>query len=169
MSKKIIIVNAKDKVIGYKDKDEVTSSDIYRVSSLWIQNSKEETLFARRAYTKNHDPGRWGSAVDGTVEKGETYYSNIIKEGEEELGLRNIRPKKAHKERFTSKWNYFCQWYFLKLDKSIDEFRVYNKEVAEVRWFSKDALIEDLKRHSEEFVGTVKKRIELFDKFQKFG
>ena len=166
--KKVIIVDENDKVIGYKDSDKITSSDLYRVSSLWIQNSKGETLFARRAYSKSHDPGKWGSAVDGTVEKGETYYLNIIKEAEEELGLKDIKPTKAYKERLYGKWNYFCQWYFLKLNKKIDEFEINEREIAEIRWFSRGALIDELKKPSDEFVGTVEERIKIFDKFQKF-
>jgi len=39
---KIINVNEKDEIIGYKERGALESLDIYRVSALWIENSKEE-------------------------------------------------------------------------------------------------------------------------------
>lgn len=168
MGSKIIIVNKNDKVIGYKDRDKITSSDIYRVSSLWIVNSKGETLLARRAYTKSHDPGKWGPAVAGTVEKGETYYSNIIKESGEELGLLDVKPIKAHKERFFGKWTYFCQWYMLKDKKSEVDFKINRHEIVEIRWFSKKALKKELDEKPEEFIGSIENWVKLFDKFSGY-
>ncbi|MFA6422790.1 MAG: NUDIX domain-containing protein, partial [Candidatus Buchananbacteria bacterium] len=84
---KIIIVNENDEAIGHKERNELDFSDIYRVSGLWITNLKGEILLAQRAFTKNHDPGKWGPAAAGTVEEGEDYETNILKEAEEELGL----------------------------------------------------------------------------------
>jgi len=54
----IPIVDEKDKIIGYKDRKEIQKEDIYRVSALWITNSKDEILLAQRAFSKSHDPGR---------------------------------------------------------------------------------------------------------------
>ena len=39
------------------------------------------------AFDKKYDPGKWGPSAAGTVEEGETYQSNIIKELQEEIGL----------------------------------------------------------------------------------
>ncbi len=66
--RKIIIVDENDNIIGSKDFDKMKPSDVYRVSSLWITNSKGETLLAKRAFNKLHSPGKWGTAVSGTVE-----------------------------------------------------------------------------------------------------
>ena len=91
MTEKIIIVDEDDNIIGSKERNSIVSGDIYRVSALLIENSKGEILLAQRALTKKHDPGKWGPPVAGTVEEGETYESNIVKEAEEELGLKNIQ------------------------------------------------------------------------------
>ncbi|GAF94063.1 unnamed protein product, partial [marine sediment metagenome] len=80
---KIIIVDDNDKIIGYKERDTLKREDIYRVSALWITNSHGEILLARRHHTKSHRPRKWGPAVAGTVDAGETYEDNIIKEAEE--------------------------------------------------------------------------------------
>ena len=110
----IPIVDEKDNLLCYKERGLVKSRDIYRVSSLCIINNKNQILLGRRALTKSHNPGRWGLSVEGTVEKGETYDSNMIKEAEEELGLKNIKLSKGPKVRVKSIWNYFCQIFYLK-------------------------------------------------------
>jgi isopentenyldiphosphate isomerase len=136
----IPVVNEKDKIICYKDRKDIKQEDIYRVSALWVTNSKGEILLAKRALTKKNDPGKWGPAVAGTVEKGETYKQNIAKETYEELGLQNVEFRKGPKLRVYSNHNHFTQWYFLTLDRNIREFKIAEKEVEEIRWFSKNQI-----------------------------
>ena len=76
----IVVVDERDEVTGTKDYESVTSNDIYRVSALWIVNLRGEVLLAQRSFNKTKDPGTWGPAVAGTVEKGEDYDTNIVKE-----------------------------------------------------------------------------------------
>jgi len=91
MTKTIIVVDEEDNIIDHMSMNEVDKKDLrYRVAALWLKNSKGENLLARRAYNKIHNPGKWGPAAAGTVEKGETYESNIIKEIQEELGIKNL-------------------------------------------------------------------------------
>lgn len=162
MKSKIIIVDEQDTVIGYKDRDAVQREDIYRVSALWIINSKDEILLARRALSKSHSPGMWGPAVAGTVEEGETYEANIIKEAQEELGLKNIKPRMGPKERKTGEHNYFAQWYLLELDKPLSEFAVDKGEVAEIRWFSREELLKEIQNNPSLFLESIKRNLERF-------
>lgn len=149
---RIPIVDENDNIIEYRNRNDRDFNAIYRVSSLWITNSKNEILLARRAWNKNHDPGKWGPAVAGTVEEGETYKSNIIKEAEEELGLKDIKPTLGAKLRKKIKWNYFTQQFHLVLDKDISEFKIQKDEVAEVKWFSKEELRKQLREHPDDFL-----------------
>lgn len=160
MSLKTIIVDENDNVVCSKERDALEANDIYRVSALWITNSQEEVLLARRALTKSHSPGKWGPAVAGTIEEGETYYSNIIKEAEEELGLKNIQPKTGPKLRVTQDYNYFCQWYLLKSDKLAEEFKIQEDEVEEVKWITQKELLAEIKEKPENFVEAIKAWIE---------
>jgi isopentenyl-diphosphate Delta-isomerase len=139
---KIIIVDEQDNIIGSKERTGEIKEGIYRVSALWITNSKGQVLLARRQLDKAHDPGAWGPAVAGTVEEGEIYDFNIVKEAEEELGLKNIKFEKGKKVRVRGKYNYFCQWFLLKLDKKAEDFKFDKKEVLEVKWFSKQEILE---------------------------
>jgi len=152
----MIIVDDDDNIIGHKQRGKITPTDIYRVSALWIQNSEGDILLAKRAYTKRHHPGKWGPAVAGTNDMGETYRSNIIKEAEEEIGLTGHNFKKFHKVRFKGKHNFFCQWYFAIIDKKLSEFKLQEEEVAEIRWFKKDELIADLKNNPDELLYSIK-------------
>jgi len=154
---KIVIVNEKDEIIGYKDRSSLKQSDIYRVSALWITNSKKEHLLAKRAYTKSHHPGKWGPAVAGTVDEGETYLDNIIKEAEEELGLSGIIFKEGPKTKTTGEYNHFTQWYTLEIDKEISGFRIEKDEVAEIKWFSRKELLEGLKTKRDDFIPSLPK------------
>jgi isopentenyl-diphosphate delta-isomerase len=162
MKPKIIIVDKDDNVIGYKERGVLKREDIYRVSALWLTNSKGGILLARRHRTKTHHPLKWGPAVAGTVDEGETYDSNIIKETEEELGLKDIKPTKGPKVFGKGTWIHFTQWYTLSLDKEASEFKIQEDEVEEVRWFTKEELVERSASNPEEFIDSIKKAIELF-------
>ena len=127
-TQRITIVNDQDEIIGYKKRGTLVQADIYRVAALWVTNSKGEILLAQRQLGKRHDPGKWGPAVAGTVDEGETYESNIIKETEEEIGLKDIKPTKSTKRHYTGEHNYFTQWYTLAVDKPAKDFIIKRKK-----------------------------------------
>ncbi|MFA6194754.1 MAG: NUDIX domain-containing protein [Patescibacteria group bacterium] len=158
----IIIVNKDDEIIGYKTRDNLNKEDIYRVSALWITNSQGQILLAKRHHTKSHNPNMWGPAVAGTVEEGETYESNIIKEAEEEIGLKNIQPKLGPKTETNGEYHHFTQWYTLNIDKNIDEFKIQEDEVGEIGWLAPKELRSRLQEKPEEFLSKMKEYLELF-------
>jgi isopentenyldiphosphate isomerase len=138
---RIPIVDENDSIIEYKERESVLPSDIYRATGLWITNSKGEILLARRALTKRKSPGMWGPAAAGTVEEGETYESNVVKEAEEELGLSGIEPEIWFKQRITGESNFFGQWFKLQIDVPVEDLVLDPREVMDARWFTKDELI----------------------------
>jgi len=156
---KIPIVDENDNIIEYRERDDRDEDTIYRVSSLWITDTEGKILLARRAFNKSHDPGKWGPAVAGTVEKGETYEENIIKEAEEELGLKNIKPVMGEKRRRKTKWNYFSQEFLLTLPAGFDAFKLSKDEVAEVKWFSEKELREQFKQNPNDFLNGIHEKI----------
>ncbi len=157
---KIIIVDENDEIIGSKKFEEIKQADTYRVSALWIENSSEAVLLAQRSFQKKNNPGKWGPAVAGTIEEGETYESNVYKEAEEEIGLKGEVFKKAHKIKRTGKRNYFCQWYYLQIDKKLDYFKIQEDEVEQIRWFSTKELKAELKNNPDKFLGSMGKILE---------
>lgn len=157
----IIIVDENDNQVGVMDREKVVD-EIYRVASLRITNSKGEILLARRAYSKKHDPGKWGPAVAGTLDEGETYESNIYKEAKEELGITNVEFKKGEKARVDAKWHYFTQRFYVQLDWPLERFNPDPGEVAEVKWFGVDELKHELAAHPDEFLNSVRTHAYLF-------
>ncbi|MFA6197683.1 MAG: NUDIX domain-containing protein [Patescibacteria group bacterium] len=163
MSKaKILIVNENDEVVGLKERGTLNAEDIYRVSALWIQNSKGDTLLAQRSFDKKNDPGKWGPAVAGTVDEGETYDSNIIKEADEEIGLTNHHFVKAFYKRNDGKHKYFVQWYFALLDRDINEFTIQKEEVERIKWFSREELLKILADSPDNFLKSTKDCVTYF-------
>jgi len=157
---KVIIVNENDEIIGYKERGTEQPTDIFRSTSLWITNSKDEVLLARRAWTKRGSPGKWGSSAGGIVEEHETYDTNVLKETEEEIGLKKIKPTKGPKLRLSSDHNSFSQFYFLMRDLPVHEFKLQASEVAEVRWFTKEELKKAFQQDPQQFTSSIKSYVE---------
>lgn len=157
------VVDQNDNEIGFKERDDLLRTDIHRVSCVWITDSNGRHLLAQRALTKKHSPGKWGPAAAGTVEAGETYESNIVKEIEEELGislsLEELRKgPKIKCERETS--TYFSQWYFAIVDKGLNEFVFQEKEVMALRWFTKEEFREALAQRPEDFLQIIHEHLD---------
>ena len=146
---RITIVDENDNPIGAKPREALTADDCYRVSAIWITKPGGDILMAQRAHSKKNDPGKWGPAVAGTVEEGEEYLANAIKEAAEEIGLM-INPKKLEKgpriyiQRLGR--NYFCQWFFYVTDMPTDVMELKKDEVAQVRWLSRDVVKQMLEK-----------------------
>jgi isopentenyl-diphosphate delta-isomerase len=159
---KIAIVNENDEIIGYWERGSTSEEDICRVSALWLTNSRGEILIAKRHRNKFYHPGTWGPAVAGTVEVGESYEDNIIKEAKEELGLENIKPKIGPKIRVDDVHPFFLQWYTMTADKKLNEFKLQSEEVEGVDWISLEELERQLKEQPEKFTPNMKRYFELF-------
>jgi isopentenyldiphosphate isomerase len=152
---KIPIVNEQDEIIGYKERKDLDTKDICRISGLWVTDKDGNILLAQRSFNKKHDPGKWGPAVAGTVEEGETYESNILKEAEEEIGLVNINPIMGNKYRRSTSHEFFAQWFFVIVDHDY-LFKKQDNEVEELRWFSKAEILNLFDKKPEMFTKSLK-------------
>lgn len=152
---KIIIVDENDEQISAKERNIVTSEDIYRVSALWITNSDGEVLLAQRKWSKKNNPGMWGPAVAGTIEVGETYESNIYKEAEEEIGLTGVEVEAWFKKLYEGEHAHFTQWYRAALNWPIDKFQIQEEEVEAIRWISIPELKADIEQNPSKYLRSV--------------
>ncbi|MEK9182858.1 MAG: NUDIX domain-containing protein [Patescibacteria group bacterium] len=158
---RIPIVNEQDEIIGYKEREEQNPKDICRVSGLWLTDKEGNILLAQRALSKKNNPGMWGPAVSGTVEEGETYESNIIKEAEEEIGLKNLKPTPGPKFRRSTNHEYFAQWFTIVVDHDYP-FIKQDEEVEQIRWFTKNEILEFLEEKPELFSKAFKDNLNYF-------
>jgi|JI10StandDraft_1071094.scaffolds.fasta_scaffold01975_40 isopentenyl-diphosphate delta-isomerase len=161
---RIPVVNEQDEILCYKEREETTREDIRRITSLFLFNEEGETLLARRHPNKSISPNRWGPAVEGTVDEGYDYDETIVKEMEEELGLKTIQPILISKEFYTiTEAKRFCTFYYAVVP-SDTQFILQESEVAEVRWIS----ISDLKKwfleKPEEFAFSFHIKVKLLEK-----
>lgn len=151
----IIVVDKDDNQIGVKDRESITYEDIYRVSSLWITNSKGEILLALRNRNKTHHPLKWGPSVAGTIDEGETYEVNILKEASEELGLNIDNPITGPKIYNDDDYQNFVQWYFLTDNLEISDLDLQEDEVEEARWWGVEELKKEVKENPQNFVPSI--------------
>lgn len=160
---KRLVVNQNDEIIGAKERDELDfAKDIYRVSALWLTNSKGEVLIAQRGLRLNNAPGSWGPAVAGTVEDNETYEDNIYKEAKEEIGLTGIKLEFGPKLFRSAERSYFCQFFTALVDKDTQDFNLDPFEVEKVKWVDFYKLQQDIKDHPGKYGGSIQLIIEAF-------
>jgi len=148
------IVNERDEVIGAKAKEVCGPDDITRVSGLFLYTPKHEVLIAKRVMTKQHDPGKWSYGVAGTVEEGETYLSNILKEAEEEIGLvlKSEDVREVYHGYFETSHKFFYTQYAAETDLPITAFRRQIDEVDELRFVPAEELWRWIEERPEDFV-----------------
>jgi isopentenyl-diphosphate delta-isomerase len=142
------LVDPEDNVVNYKERYQLQKGDIYRISTLWLVNSKGEVLLTQRALTKRNDPGRWGPAVGGTVEDKESYEENIVKEAREELGIVDVSFVTGPKLYVPDNGyglGYYCQVFIAKLDWPTERFKLQAEEVSSVKWAPIDVVIAEAK------------------------
>ena len=151
---KCYVVNENDEVLGVKDFHDCGPEDIQRVSALWLTNSNDGVLIAQRAFTKKYSP-----AASGTVEEGEDYLSNIIKETKEEIGVTltedelTLGPKMLRED----KHRYFTQWYMATKDVDISDIVYPQDEVVTVEWIAIKTLQKEITEKMRLFTGSMKK------------
>lgn len=163
-NERVVIVDENDRPIGSKLRKDRTPADIYRVSALWLTNSKDQVLLAQRGLTKDRDPGKWGPAVAGTVGANESYEDNIYKEAAEEIGVTGqtfqLGPKTLNER--PGRYRLFNQWFTAELNWPAGQFTVQADEVEQVKWFDRDFLLTDIQEHPESYTFSAAGWKELF-------
>ncbi len=154
---RVNIVDEDNNLVGEKFRDEVDyQKDRYQCTGLWITNSRGEILIGQRALTKNTDPGKWGTAVSGTVEAGQTFESNVYKEAGEELGLFGISFEMGPLQKNEAPRKNYAQWFTVTLDLPIESFVLQAEEVEQLSWLSPEMLVADVAKYPEKYVSSFK-------------
>lgn len=154
----VTVVDEADNFLGFKAWSDLTSDDIHRASYLWVTNSRGQVLLAQRAYTLEHNPGRWSTAVTGTVMIGQTYESNIRDEAAEEIGLKGVTFELGKKILMRlPKGSHFIQWFTVVIDRDVDSFVLDPREVVRLRWVDLDELAREVEKYPSLFSPAVPK------------
>ena len=84
----VILVNEKDKVLGYMEKQEAHIKGLmHRAFSIFIFNDKNELLLQKRAVEKYHSGGLWTNTCCSHPKKNETNIEAAYRRLNEEMGM----------------------------------------------------------------------------------
>lgn len=162
--KKVVVVDKNNTIIGHKYFGELTDNDIWRIIAIWAENDKGQVLLQRRALHMQMDPGLWTPAVAGTVDEGDDWLSTAIREAEEEIGLTNVTFEPTElmffKSVFGSRW---CQGYKVAVDWPVSRFVIQQEEVAELGWFDKERVINEITAGSPKYPAAASVWLNLFN------
>ncbi len=165
---RIPIVNEQDEFLYFKDFYEATRDEIRQITRLHVFNTAGEYLLARRQMAKILEPGVWGPTVAGTVDEGETYETNVVKETQEELGLTGLDiqfVKKYYQHGPNGKR--YAAIFRATTDKGVHDLVLQQEEVADARFIALPELFAWFDRAPEEFTKSFGETIELLKEIEK--
>ena len=174
----LITVNRKDKVLGYRSREECHSGKgiLHRAFSIFIVNDNGEFLIQKRSKYKSLWSLYWSNtccshpnakdAKEEDAKDAKNAKENLIKQAEkrlkEELGFRS-KLKFLYKFCYQAKYknkgseNELC--YVLLGKYNEQEIKPNPKEIADFKWVKYTTLINQIKKNPEKFTPWFKKII----------
>lgn len=152
------VVNENNELTGKTEERNIIHKEgiWHREVAVWIMNEKGEVLLQKRASTKQQSPNKW-SICAGHIDAGETVENAIIREMEEELGIKvriselefiNIYKEKKKFHNNTKNYN-FDYMYFYKTNYKIEDYKICLEELSEVKYIPLLELEEIVKNKDE--------------------
>lgn len=154
-------VDENDNVLGKVTRREMRQKNLlHRSTATIVNNSNGDILVHKRTQTKDIFPGYHSMLVGGSVQYGESYEECARRELEEELGIRNSKPKFIFPMiRISEKDNVI--WYVFKIE--CDGPFKFQKEEVESGSFVSVETLHKMFQH-EKFPNGEK---EIFDKYMR--
>lgn len=154
MSEEIFdVVDERDEVIDRRPRDEVHRLGLkHRAVHVLVFNSRGEVFLQKRSMTKDREPGKWDSSSSGHVDTGEDYDATVVRELQEEIGLKiSQAPKRWFKinasietdQEFT--WVYRC--------KAEGPFQLNTDEIERGGWFASEKVTGWIAERPDDFAG----------------
>lgn len=145
-----------DRVIGRMSRRDVHRFGLrHRAAHILVFDRDRRLFLQRRSPLKECAPGLWDSSAAGHVESGESYLECAVRELHEELGLHAselpvpvLRLDAGVENGWEFVWVFRCQ--------AEGELRLDPAEIAEGRWFTREALGAWLAEYPERCTGTLR-------------
>lgn len=123
---------------------------------LFIVNSNDEVLLQKRSANKKLWPNMWDVTSGGHVSCGEFGFEAAIREAKEEIGI-DVEYKdmifiggtRSTNIKGDIINNHFNEYYVAIKDVDIKDFVLQPQEVSEVKWVSKEDIVEKIKNNKE--------------------
>lgn len=123
----------------------------------FIFNEKGEVLLQKRSSNKKLWPNLWDITAGGHVLAGEFGMQALIREVKEELGLDIKEDEIKYLVGSTSsnikgkiKNNHFNECYIITKNIDISQLKLQEEEVSDVKWFTKQEILERIENNFEE-------------------
>lgn len=123
----------------------------------FIFNEKGEVLLQKRSSNKKLWPNLWDITAGGHVLSGEFGMQALIREVKEELGLDIKEDEIKYLVGSTSsnikgkiKNNHFNECYIVTKNIDISQLKLQEEEVSDVKWFTKQEILERIENNFEE-------------------
>lgn len=121
----------------------LSDNEYHLVSNAWIRNSEGKFLISQRVAWKSH-PLMW-ECTGGSVLMGESTFDGAIREAKEELGV-DLSDSRYVFVGSTTRYYKNCpdilDVYLFEKDISIEDVEIQKEEVNDVKWATKDEIIE---------------------------
>lgn len=142
----------------------LSDEEYHLVSNAWIRNSEGKYLISQRVEWKAH-PLMW-ECTGGSVLMGEDTYTGAIREVKEELGIDVSNAPFAFvgsTTRYYKNCPDILDVYIFELDISIENIIIQKDEVNDVKWATKEEIIQLYNDGEFEATGFFKEALE-FDR-----
>ncbi len=149
------IVDENNNLTGKTEEREIVHSTglWHREVAVWVINEKGELLLQKRSTKKKQAPNKWGICA-GHIDAGETPENAIVREIEEEIGLKVTIDdlKKIYISKKSSRHNSRFQYtYVLKTNKKIEEYTIQYAELSELKYITLDELKKIVETQDEQY------------------
>lgn len=156
MSEEIFdVVNERDEVIGQRTRVDVHRLGLmHRAVHVLVFNKSGQVFLQKRSMSKDRQPGLWDSSASGHLETGETYDVSAVRELQEEIGLKVVRPPRRLFKLAASPetdqehvWVYRCE--------AEGPFEINQNEIEKGGWFSAEEVTRWLAERPHEFASAL--------------
>ena len=134
----------------------------HRAVVLFLVNSKNEVLLQKRSASKKLWPNMWDVTAGGHVLAGEFGFEAAIREMKEELGIEVNQSEILFLEGVVTsnckgeiQNNHFNEYFVCQKEVEIENIKIQEEEVAEVRWFSKEEILEKVANKNNEMTDKI--------------
>jgi isopentenyldiphosphate isomerase/intracellular septation protein A len=139
------VVDEEGRVIGKAPRSvchDGKSKFLHPVVHLLLFNKNRKLFLQLRSKRKDIQPGKWDTSVGGHVVPGETIEKALMRETQEETGLKNIQPQFLHKYIWESDAERELVFSFISVSDEIPEIDI--SETDEGRFWSMDEISDNL-------------------------
>lgn len=134
----------------------------HRAVYAFVIDKSGNVLLQRRSENKRLWPNKWDVTVGGHVDSGEFGRQALIRECTEELGL-NIKDEDIKYLVGSTSVNeegniinkHFNECYLITKDIDISKIKLQKEEVSEIKYFSKEEILDRIKNNYEGLTGKI--------------